>query len=100
MNTENYISILRVLYKDARDAVLVSESQMLLKVATYAYLNRQGTLRALAPAENGMLDELDSDFEWVTAMQTTRDQAIADIEKAKDDNAAQAVIDSIVWPVR
>jgi hypothetical protein len=100
MIAENYISVLRAIYKDHRDAVLESETQMILRVATYAALDRKDRLSSLTTAEQATIDSLDADFAWVSALQATRDQAIADINNAADDAEAQAVIDNATWPVR
>ena len=100
MNSDNHISSLRAIYKDHRDEVLESETQMTLRVATYASLDRKDRLQGLTVDEQATIDSLDADFVWVTALQAARDQAIADINSASSDDAAIAIIDAVVWPAR
>lgn len=97
---DNQKDRLVAIYHDRRDEVLGDESSKQLKVARFAMLERLDRLQGLTAEQQGIIDSLTADFLWLESLQAVRDQALVDIENAADAAAAQAVIDSVVWPVR
>jgi len=98
---QNYLDKIAAIYHDRRSEIMPTESSMIDRIATYASLLDvkidSGTLSA---PEQAVFDSLKADLVWIRALQSTRDQAITDINAAADDSAAQAVINSVVWPIR